>query len=155
MHRHTVYYVSDKLKYAFSFFQDEKLKKLVELHGSEDWKLIASLLSVSSRPVHTHRDRSKHLSIKSCNMRTNQDSFLYFLVLTCWLLVLLESYRCAVPTQVAESSKPRTHQRPMDQRGRPEGKKTAFKDLTNSSLIIKCIKMLLSCKCISHELLTS
>lgn len=29
-------------------FQDEKLKKLVELHGSEDWKLIASLLSVSS-----------------------------------------------------------------------------------------------------------
>lgn len=29
--------------------QDEKLKKLVELHGSDDWKLIASLLTVISR----------------------------------------------------------------------------------------------------------
>lgn len=30
------------------FFQDEKLKKLVEHHGAEDWKVIANLLSVSS-----------------------------------------------------------------------------------------------------------
>ncbi len=46
--------MSHKLQYAFSFFQDEKLKKLVELHGSEDWKVIASLLTVSSRSMRTH-----------------------------------------------------------------------------------------------------
>lgn len=46
--------MSDKLQHVFSFFQDEKLKKLVELNGSEDWKLIASLLTVSSRSVGTH-----------------------------------------------------------------------------------------------------
>ena len=40
--------------YALSFFQDEKLKKLVELNGSDDWKLIASLLTVSSGSVGTH-----------------------------------------------------------------------------------------------------
>lgn len=34
---------------CFLFTQDEKLKKLAELHGSEDWKLIASLLTVSKR----------------------------------------------------------------------------------------------------------
>lgn len=38
-------YCSDN--HILSFIQDEKLKKLVELHGSEDWKLIASLLAVS------------------------------------------------------------------------------------------------------------
>lgn len=35
------------MKFMSDFLQDEKLKKLVELHGSEDWKVIASLLSVS------------------------------------------------------------------------------------------------------------
>ncbi len=29
------------------FLQDEKLKRLVEHHGSEDWKVIASFLPVS------------------------------------------------------------------------------------------------------------
>lgn len=37
-----------------------------------------------------------------------------------------ESHRCAVPAQVAEGSQPRTHQRPVDQRGGPEGKKESF-----------------------------
>lgn len=39
---------------AILSFQDEKLKKLVELHGSEDWKLIASLLTVSNTSVGSH-----------------------------------------------------------------------------------------------------
>lgn len=45
--------------YVF-FFQDEKLKKLVEVHGSEDWKLIASLLTVSSRSAGTHMHIQRH-----------------------------------------------------------------------------------------------
>lgn len=36
-------FFSDQL----SLFQDENLKKLVELNGSEDWKRIANLIPVS------------------------------------------------------------------------------------------------------------
>lgn len=46
--RHSLSVYNAFNKHSFSFIQDEKLKKLVELHGSEDWKLVASLLSVST-----------------------------------------------------------------------------------------------------------
>lgn len=35
------------LYFLFSTFKDEKLKKLVEQHGTESWKLIASFFPVS------------------------------------------------------------------------------------------------------------
>lgn len=38
-----------------------------------------------------------------------------------------ESNGCAVPAPVAEGAEPGTHQRAVDQRRGPEGKKTAFK----------------------------
>lgn len=37
-----------------------------------------------------------------------------------------EPYRCAVPTQVAKGSQPRTHQRALDQGGGPEGKRIKY-----------------------------
>lgn len=40
-----------------------------------------------------------------------------------------ESYGRAVPAPVAEGVEPRTHQRAVDQRGGPKGKKRAFKDV--------------------------
>lgn len=43
-----------------------------------------------------------------------------------------ESYGCAVPAPVAEGVEPRTHQRAMDQRGGPKGKKSAFKDVSRN-----------------------
>ncbi|XP_061560563.1 transcriptional activator Myb isoform X2 [Phycodurus eques] len=40
--------------------EDEKLKKLAELHGADDWKLIASLLSVSLRNATKTSRHSRH-----------------------------------------------------------------------------------------------
>lgn len=56
------------------------MKKLVELHGSEDWKLIASLLTVRRRPVLTHACTNAHTYTKishSIRMITNPCSLTY------------------------------------------------------------------------------
>lgn len=62
------------------FFQDEKLKKLVELHGSEDWKLIASLLTVSHRSVgthvHAHMVNTKAYRDREVNINKSDNTFI-------------------------------------------------------------------------------
>lgn len=46
-----------------------------------------------------------------------------------------ESYRRAVPAPVAEGVEPRTHQRAMDQRGGPKGKKRGFQGVARNGEI--------------------
>lgn len=41
-------YISNEFKQLLHVLKDEKLKKLVEQHGTEDWKIIANFLPVST-----------------------------------------------------------------------------------------------------------